>query len=158
MESRDTALLAASIAPCQTFGFAGSLGTRPPARRYASLATPCFSPRSWVVAPVRIARYLTMGASLMLVWRRGRVAPGRRDALPAFFLPFGLNALWSPAFFGLRSTGVGLAVIVALLAAVAVTMQRFGRISRAAAWLLVPYLLWTGLAAVLNLSRWLLNR
>jgi tryptophan-rich sensory protein len=38
------------------------------------------------------------------------------------------------------------------------TIRQFYRVSRAAALLLCPYLLWVSFAAVLNVSIWLLNR
>jgi translocator protein len=58
----------------------------------------------------------------------------------------------------LREPGWAFAEVLFLLAAVAATVASFSRASRTAALLLVPYLLWIGLASVLNLSVWRLNR
>jgi tryptophan-rich sensory protein len=47
--------------------------------------------------------------------------------------------------------------IILLWAAIIATIYYFSRISKAAAYLLVPYILWVSFAAVLNLSVYLLN-
>ncbi|MEI6633405.1 MAG: TspO/MBR family protein [Chlamydiota bacterium] len=155
---RDAAVLAASLAACQAAGLIGALFTRPAIPGwYASLAKPRFTPPPWLFAPAWIALYLMMGVSLFLVWRRGESEPGRRDALSVFFLQLALNALWSPAFFGLRSTGAGMAVIAGLWVAIAVTLNRFRKVSSTAAWLLLPYFAWVSFAAALNYSLWTLN-
>ena len=51
----------------------------------------------------------------------------------------------------------GLIVILLLLAALATTVKAFFPISRAAGWLLVPYLLWVAYATTLNIGILLLN-
>jgi tryptophan-rich sensory protein len=48
--------------------------------------------------------------------------------------------------------------VAVLLVAIAATVASFSKVSRTAALLLVPYLLWTGFASVLNFSVWRLNR
>ncbi len=68
-----------------------------------------------------------------------------------------MNALWTPAFFGLRSTGLGLAVILPLPVLVALTAFRFARLSQVAAALLVPYLVWSLYAAYLTTGFFILN-
>ena len=61
-----------------------------------------------------------------------------------------LNALWSVLLFGRRSPLAALIEIGALLVAVGLTVTAFARISKPAAFLLVPYLLWTSFALTLN--------
>jgi tryptophan-rich sensory protein len=80
-----------------------------------------------------------------------------QSALVLFGVQLLLNGGWSFAFFGARSPGLGLIVIVALWGALAWTTERFFRVRAAAGWLLVPYLLWVTYAGALNLSIWLLN-
>lgn len=69
-----------------------------------------------------------------------------------------LNVLWSYVFFGRRAPGWALVEILFLWAAIIATTLTFFRISRTAGLLLLPYLLWTSFAAVLNGSIWRLNR
>ena len=54
-----------------------------------------------------------------------------------------------PCFFGLRSPGLAFFDVLVLWFSIAVTAILFGRRSRTAALLLVPYLLWTSFATVL---------
>lgn len=61
-----------------------------------------------------------------------------------------LNLAWTPLFFGLQRPDLGLLVIGALWIAIVATIVAFARVSRAAAALLVPYLVWVSFAAVLN--------
>jgi tryptophan-rich sensory protein len=68
-----------------------------------------------------------------------------------------VNVLWSGAFFGLRSPLAGIIVIAALWALILLTIIKFWPISRAAALLLVPYILWASFAAFLNFTIWRLN-
>ena len=56
-----------------------------------------------------------------------------------------------------HSPAVGLLVILALLAAILVTIRLFWDLDRLAAYLLVPYAAWVAYATVLNFSVWWLN-
>jgi benzodiazapine receptor len=71
---------------------------------------------------------------------------------------WGLNAAWTPVFFGARRTGAGVVVICALLPAVAATAAASARVDRPAGLLYVPYLAWSTYAAALNLEIWRQNR
>jgi hypothetical protein len=63
-----------------------------------------------------------------------------------------------PRRSGRRAPGWALVEVAVLLVAIAATAASFSKVSRTAALLLVPYLLWTGFASVLNFSVWRLNR
>ncbi len=75
-----------------------------------------------------------------------------------WWLQLGLNAAWTPVFFGARRTGAGAVVICALLPAVAATAVASARVDRRAGLLYAPYLAWSTYAAALNLEIWRLNR
>ncbi|HWM49560.1 MAG TPA: TspO/MBR family protein [Xanthobacteraceae bacterium] len=116
---------------------------------YASLNKPAFNPPAWVFGPVWTALYVMMAVAAWRVWLQPAI-PERRTALAWFALQLALNAAWSQVFFGLERPGWALAVIVALVVAVAVTLWRFFRLDRLAGWLLAPYLAWLLFATVLN--------
>jgi len=157
--SGDAIRLAASIVLCMLAGFIGSLFTTPKVPGwYAGLEKPPFNPPAWLFGPVWTALYILMGIALFLVWRKGLAARGVRIALIVFLAQLVLNALWSFAFFGAESPLAGLIVIVALWGMIAATMAVFAPLSRAAAVLLAPYILWVSFAAILNASIYLLNR
>jgi len=105
-----------------------------------------------------ISLYLLMAVAAYLVWQKGFGCKGVRAALALFLVQLLLNALWSPAFFGLHSPLAGAVVIVVLWLAILATIIAFAKISPPAAWLLVPYILWVSLATALNISIYFLNR
>lgn len=137
---------------------AGSLATGPAIPGwYASLVKPWFTPPSWLFGPVWTALYLMMAVAAWLVWRKaGFAAAGL--ALSVFLAQLLLNGMWSWVFFGSRNIGGGLLVIGLLWLGILATILLFWRHSRAAGWLLVPYLAWVSFASVLNYSLWVLNR
>jgi tryptophan-rich sensory protein len=156
--SKTVLRLAASIIICLLAGYIGSLFTRPAIPGwYATLRKPSFTPPSGVFGPVWTCLYVLMGIALFLVWRVEKNTPRRKGALAVFALQLALNTLWSILFFGLRSPLAGLVDIICLWAAIIVTILLFSCISKLAAALLVPCLLWVSFAAVLNAAIVLLN-
>ena len=124
---------------------------------YVGLVKPVLNPPAWVFGPVWTALYALMGISAFLVWRKGKGTRMERAALGIFVLQLLLNFLWSILFFGMRNPGAAMMDIVALWFAILATILAFGRVSKPAAWLLVPYLAWVSFAAYLNLALWTLN-
>ena len=154
---RDWVVLAGFVAVCLSAGVVGSLlSASEPGEWYASLRKPAYNPPGWVFGPVWTVLYVCMGVAAWLVWRR-RAASGRGKALGLFGAQLVLNAAWAGLFFGLRSPGLALAEIAALLVLVAWTAWAFLGVRRAAGWLMAPYLAWVAFAAVLNLALWRLN-
>ena len=151
--------LAASVVMCLLAGFVGSLFTTPKIDGwYASIHKPSFTPPGWLFGPVWTLLYVLMGIALYIVWRKGLAAKGVKIALAVFLVQLVLNALWSFAFFGAESPLAGLVVIVALWAMIAAAIAAFAPVSRAAAALLMPYILWVSFATILNASIYFLNR
>ena len=136
---------------------AASLGTVfMPGEWYAGLHKPAWNPPGWIFGPVWSALYTMMAVAAWLVWQRGGFAAQRRP-LGWFLAQLVLNAVWTPLFFGLHRPGVAFAEIILLWLAIAATLVAMRPVSRAAAWLLVPYLAWVSFAAVLNGTLWRLN-
>ncbi len=126
------------------------------AQWYAALAKPGWVPPQQWFGPIWTALYILMAVAAWIIWRE-RYHRGRSAAIGAYAAQLLLNAIWGPAFFGLRNIGAGLFVIVALWLAVAWTMREFARVRSVAAVILVPYLLWVTFAAAINLAVWRLN-
>jgi tryptophan-rich sensory protein len=123
---------------------------------YASLNKPAWNPPAWVFGPVWTMLYTMMAVAAWLVWRQGGWKAQRRP-LTLFLAQLVLNAAWTPLFFGLKNPGLAFAEIILLWLVIAATLVGFGRVSRAAACLLAPYLAWVSFAAALNFTVWRLN-
>jgi len=150
--------LLVSIVICQAAGALGSVATGPSIPTwYATLEKPWFTPPNWVFAPVWLTLFVLMGIAVFLVWRQGMSNRQVKVALAVFASQLILNVLWSIAFFGLKSPLAGLVVIVILWVAILMTLLRFFKISRSAGFLLLPYIVWVSIAAVLNTSILILN-
>ena len=147
-----------SIAICQLAGIIGSVFTAYSIPTwYASLVKPSFNPPNWIFSPVWITLYLLMGISLYIIWLSKAKPKYKKAAFTFFGLQLLLNALWSIIFFGLQAPFYAFIEIILLWISILITICFFYKISRPAAYLLVPYILWVSFAAVLNFFIFLLN-
>jgi len=148
----------AAIVICQLAGVLGSLFTyQSMPALYASLQKPLYAPPGWVFGPAWLTLYTLMGISLYLVWAKGLDDKEVKNAILIFGIQLGLNSIWSPIFFSLKNFMFAFIEILVLWAFIAATIFSFHKISKRAAWLLVPYILWVSFAAMLNYSVWMLN-
>jgi len=155
---RKYAHLIAALSICQIAGIIGSLFTTPAIPTwYQTLQKPSIAPPNWIFGPVWTTLYLLMGISLYLISKTGLGSTNTRKSLVTFSIQLVLNVLWSYLFFGLRSPMLGLVEIIAMWVAILTTMVFFSKVSRAAALLLVPYLLWVSFASYLNYLIMMLN-
>jgi tryptophan-rich sensory protein len=155
--------LIGAILLCQGAGGIGALFTNDGLKTwYPRLKKPSFTPPSGVFGPVWTTLYALMGIAAYLVSSRDEENPEARQAVRRaegiFALQLGLNVGWSFLFFKLRAPFAALIELLLLLGAIVLTIVAFARLSRIAALLLVPYLLWSAFAAVLNGTIWRLNR
>ncbi|MFC0680447.1 TspO/MBR family protein [Lysobacter korlensis] len=129
---------------------------------YADAQKPFWNPPNFLFGPVWTVLYTLMSVAAWLVWLR-RDQAGARPALWTYVVQLVLNAVWTPAFFGAypligpAALWIALGIILALDVAILLTMLRFWPISRAAAWLLVPYWAWVLFATTLNAGLAVLN-
>jgi len=158
MKSRDIGKLVGSIAACEGAGGIGAFFTTPAISTwYAALEKPAFTPPNAVFMPVWTTLYLLMGIAVFLVWRQGLKTEGVKPAFIIFWVQLIINILWSVVFFGLKTPFGGFIVIVLLLIAVVITIVQFFKVSRLAGGLLIPYIVWLGIATYLNVGVWILN-
>jgi len=146
-----------SVLLTQGAGLVGALSTAPAISSgwYEGLIKPKFTPPSWLFGPAWTTLYILMAVSLYLVWNKEEKE--KRSAFITFGVQLLLNALWSFLFFRLRSPLLGLINIALLWVAILITILKFRKVSKKAAYLLFPYLWWVSFAFVLNFSIWQLN-
>jgi translocator protein len=159
MKRREFYALLTSLGITYMAAIIGNIGTmRGLDQWYRNLEKPGFNPPDYVFGPVWTLLYTTMGIAAFLVYEQGWNKQQVRTALTFYLVQLGLNALWPIAFFGLRSTILGLINIVLLWAAIMVTIGWFYTVSKKSAFLMIPYILWVTFAMILNFSLWNLNR
>lgn len=147
-----------AIVACEFVGIAGSFFTASSIPTwYAGLARPQLAPPNWIFGPVWTTLFLLMGISLYLVWKKGFKDRTAKIAVGIFIGQLVLNFFWSVIFFGLRNPGWAFIEIIFLWLSIVASILFFKKISRTAAWLLLPYLVWVIFAAYLNFSIWTLN-
>lgn len=147
-----------SIISCIAIGSSGSIFTMTKITTwYAALSKPWFTPPSWVFGPVWLTLFTLMGISFYLIWQKGFANERTRKAAYIFAFQFFLNLLWSLLFFGLESPLLGMVCIVALWLSIAMNIIYFYRISKPAAYFLIPYICWVTIAMALNIGVVLLN-
>lgn len=135
-------------------GVLGAIASIDAAAFYAQLQRPDWAPPPWVFGPVWTMLYVMMGVAAWLVWRS---RDAKRSALILFVTQLVANALWSWLFFAWHLGLLASIEVLILLALIAATVLAFRKISRVAALLLVPYLLWVSFASILTWTIWRLN-
>jgi translocator protein len=123
---------------------------------YRGLAKPAWTPPDWLFPIAWTPLYLAVAVAAWWVSLSPSTLAGAGLALWAWQIV--MNGLWSPVFFGLQRPGAGMAVILALWIAVALTTWFFWRIDLLAGLLMTPYLAWVSYAGALNFAIWRMNR
>ncbi|MFH1325934.1 MAG: TspO/MBR family protein [Candidatus Falkowbacteria bacterium] len=142
----------------QLAGLVGSLFTTPAIPTwYAGLAKPEFSPPNWIFGPVWFLLYILMGVSIYLIWQKIEKNKKAKQAMLLFWIHLFFNAVWSIIFFGLQNPGLAFVNIIIIWLLIIILMIKFWKISKLAAYLLIPYLLWVSFASALNYFIWYLN-
>lgn len=122
---------------------------------YTQLIQPSWTPPAWVFAPVWTILYVCMGTAAYLVScspKRGKVF-----VLWLFLAHLLVNAFWSIAFFTLHEIALSVLIIVVLLSVIILLVALFSRYSKAAMYLMLPYVLWVLYATTLAIGILVLN-
>ncbi len=118
-------------------------------RWFQALAKPAAQPPGWAFGAAWALLYTMMGTAFAMVLH-ARGAPLRGPAIVLYLVQYALNLFWPILFFGMHQVGAAFWLLVIIFLMALCTTLIFGRIRKAAAWLLVPYLAWLCFAAVLN--------
>src|SRR5690349_1725129 len=147
--------LTIAIVGCELAGVIGAIFTTPAIPTwYANLVKPNVAPPNWLFAPVWTTLFALMGIAAFLVWQKSWQRQDVKIALGIFALQLILNLLWSAIFFGLKNPGGALAEIILLWVGILATIIAFAKVSKPAAWLLIPYIAWVSFAGYLNYLIW----
>lgn len=124
---------------------------------YNEFFKPPFSPPAWVFPVVWSVLYLLMGISSYLIMTADMSKGRREDALWQYFIQLGVNLVWPILFFSFDLRLGAFIWIIVLLTAVIKMFVDFWLISKPAALLQIPYIIWVLFATYLNGAIFLLN-
>jgi len=127
-----------------------------PGRWYRSLRKPPQTPPAWVFGPAWTGLYALSAWSVWRIWRSPASRP-RRAALTLWGLQHGMNAAWSPIFFGAHRPRAALVDLVAMFTAATAYAVAAAKVDRTAAGLIAPYVGWLAYAGSINAGVVVLN-
>lgn len=150
-------LLAICIAIPLIVGAVSALLTRNSMEMFAYLNKPPLSPPGWLFSVVWTILYVLMGISSYLVLTSGVEKEQIEGALKIYDYQLVVNFLWSTIFFNLGWYLFAFIWLVLLWILVFIMIRKFADISKTAAYLNIPYLVWLTFAGYLNFAIWVLN-
>ena len=149
MPSAATKPIAAAAGSALLVGALGALTTEL-GPWYFQLRKPSWQPPDWLFGPAWTLIFALAAMAGFLFWRSCADRERRLTVLAAFALNAFLNLLWSLLFFRLKRPDWALDEVGFLWLSILLLIVLLARVSRRAAWLLSPYLLWVTFASYLN--------
>lgn len=125
---------------------------------FASVNKPPLAPPAWLFPVAWTILYTLMGISSYLVLTSKASTEAIQEAMNIYSLQLLVNFLWPTFFFNFKWYLFAFFWLVLLWLLVLLMIWKFKDISKLAALLNIPYLLWLTFAGYLNFSIWLLNR
>ena len=150
-------LLAICIAIPLAIGALAGFLTSNSMEAFASLSKPSLSPPGFLFPIVWTILYVLMGVSSYLVLTSGQGKNKIREAMITYGLQLVFNFFWSIWFFNLEWYLFAFIWLLILWVLIFNTIASFYEISKTAAYLLIPYLLWVTFAGYLNFAIYLMN-
>jgi len=120
---------------------------------YSEIILPSFNPPSWVFAPVWSTLYLLMAIAIWKIW----ISSFDTRILKFFFIHLFFNSTWSIVFFGFHLIGLALINLIIILLFIIFLMKEYFTRDKTSFYLMIPYLVWSSYALILNSSIFLLN-
>jgi benzodiazapine receptor len=142
-----------------SIGIVAAFFTRPEIKGwYTTLVKPSFTPPNWLFPIAWTTLYILIAIAAYIVWKRRDNTITYTITKISYIVQLLLNFSWSIVFFGMHQVFAALVIVIILLVTIILNIAWFGRFSKTAAWLLVPYVIWVSYAGLLNLSIYILNK
>ena len=120
---------------------------------YSEIVLPSFNPPSWVFAPVWTTLYILMSIAIWRIW----IKFSDRKILSIYFFHLLFNATWSVVFFGFHQIELALINLIIILIFIIVLMKIYLDKDKLSFSIMIPYLLWSSYALILNAAIVILN-
>ena len=121
-----------------------------------TIVKPPLSPPAILFPIVWAILYALMAIAVARTQLKGKSTLQERCLL-IYILQLAFNFCWSIYFFNFQAFGFALIWLMVLWGLIIWMALSFRKVDKAAAWLIVPYLLWVTFAAYLNAGVYLLN-
>ena len=138
-------------------GALSSLLTRGNMNIYDDITVPPLAPPMAIFPWVWGILFILMGISSAMVYLR-RDDADATSALQIYAIQLVVNFFWSIIFFNMRAFFFAFIWTMLLWTLIIIMIVQFRKVSKTAANLQYPYLIWVTFAAYLTLMIWLLNR
>ena len=120
---------------------------------YSELILPNFNPPSWLFPPVWSSLYLMMSLAIWKIW----INYFNNKILKIYFIHIFFNSTWTIVFFGFHQIGYALINLLIILFFIVVLMKKYFEKDKISFYLMIPYLIWSCYAFVLNSAILVLN-
>ena len=120
---------------------------------YSEIILPSFNPPSWVFGPVWTTLYIFMSVAAWSAWYRTLDI----KILQIYFIHLFFNSIWSVIFFGFHQIFLALINLVIILVFIIWLMRIYYQVNKISFLLMIPYLLWSSYALMLNVAIFYLN-
>jgi len=120
---------------------------------YSEIILPDFNPPSWIFAPVWTTLYIMMSIAAWKIW----INNFNFKILKLYFIHLFFNATWSIVFFGFHLIGLALINLIIILFFIILLMKNYFKINKISFYLMVPYIIWSFYALILNISIFFTN-
>ncbi len=126
---------------------------------YEEINTPPLSPPSFLFPVVWTILYILMGISSAFIWfNRSEDKDTADKGLLYYAGSLFFNFVWSLIFFNFRAYFFAFVWLLMMLALIILTVINYKKVVPLAAYLKIPYILWTAFAGYLTFGVWILNR
>ena len=120
---------------------------------YSEILLPSFNPPSWVFGPVWTILYIFMSIAAWLVWQQ----ISDKKIIQIYFVHLFFNSIWSVIFFGFHQIFFALIDLGIILVFIIWLMRIYYQVNKISFLLMIPYLLWSSYALILNGAIFYLN-
>jgi translocator protein len=140
---------AVAVAACLVVGVAGGVLTVT-GPWYHALRRPGWKPPDWAFGPIWTTIFALTAISSVMAWHASPDASFRTLLLSAYGVNAVLNIAWSGLFFRAERPDWAFVEVIFLWLSILALLLITARVSATGAALLLPYLIWVGVAAFLN--------
>ena len=120
---------------------------------YSEILLPSFNPPSWIFGPVWTILYIFMSIAAWSAWKK----TADKKILQIYFVHLFFNSIWSVIFFGFHQILIALIDLIIILIFITWLMKIYYQVNKISFLLMIPYLLWSSYALVLNTTIFYLN-